>query len=217
MLPPSRLELLRKRILSEYVELETFQIEPTQLQADELQVHLSFYSIIIRLLFNYCLIIIQLLLFVNIVQGRQSGSEEWRTERGETGDREREREAATCAIPLPITKPALKPLPIHKKRVFNLDSSKITLSGAAKFYNSSVRILFIICVICSVFLIREGITPASNQEKGGVFITEMMDVRKGFTVGFDFRLATRGADGFAFVVHRYNKEKEWNKKEYKKE
>lgn len=48
-----------------------------------------------------------------------------------------------------------------------------------------------------------GITPASNSEKGGVYIKELVDIKKGFTIGFDFRMATRGADGFAFVVHRY--------------
>lgn len=76
-----------------------------------------------------------------MAKGRQSGSEEWRTQRGETGDGEkREGEKAACAIPLPITKPAPRPLPIHKKRIFNLDSSKISFSGCARWTGSSVRI-----------------------------------------------------------------------------
>jgi len=57
--------------------------------------------------------------------------------------------------------------------------------GSARYASSSVHI-----------------TPASNAQKGGVYINELIDISKGFTIGFDFRLATRGADGFAFVVHR---------------
>eukprot|EP00026_Physarum_polycephalum_P003463 Phypoly_transcript_03475.p1 GENE.Phypoly_transcript_03475~~Phypoly_transcript_03475.p1 ORF type:complete len:778 (+),score=103.78 Phypoly_transcript_03475:100-2334(+) len=114
------------------------------------------------------------------LQGRQSGSEEWRTQRGEIGD------GGACAVPvIPITKPAPKPLPIHRKRVFNLDSTKISLVGAARFTGTSVHI-----------------TPASNAQKGGVYIKELTQINKGFTIGFDFRMASRGADGFAFVVHR---------------
>jgi hypothetical protein len=36
-----------------------------------------------------------------------------------------------------------------------------------------------------------------------VYIKDLMDIKKGFTIGFDFRMASRGADGFAFVAHRY--------------
>lgn len=70
------------------------------------------------------------------LQGRQSGSEEWRTQRGETGTNPQ-----TCAIPVrPIVKPAPKPLPIHRKRLFNLEASKVSLAGGAQFSGPNLRI-----------------------------------------------------------------------------
>ena len=72
-------------------------------------------------------------------QGRQSGSEEWRTQRGEIGE-----QGGACAIPvIPIIKPAQRPLPIHRQRIFNLDPTKVSLVGAARFSGSSVRILIL--------------------------------------------------------------------------
>ena len=74
-----------------------------------------------------------------IFQGRQSGSEEWRTQRGEIGE-----QGGACAIPvIPIIKPAQRPLPIHRQRIFNLDPTKVSLVGAARFSGSSVRILIL--------------------------------------------------------------------------
>ena len=46
---------------------------------------------------------------------------------------------------------------------------------------------------------------------------EMMDIRKGFTIGFDFRMAPRGADGMAFVIHRCESKEEEEEKEREKE
>jgi hypothetical protein len=45
-LTPARADLLRKRVADEYVELENFQLQPTTLQEDELQVTHMFFIFI---------------------------------------------------------------------------------------------------------------------------------------------------------------------------
>jgi len=127
-------------------------------------------------------------------QGRQSGSEEWRSQRGELG----QGKAEICAVPTTaLTKPTTSsPSLLHSQEVIKMESENannnaqldkfVLVGNAAGDRNNSTII----------------ITPNATGQRGGAWFADLVDISKGFTVRMKIKMSTRGADGMAFVIQR---------------
>jgi len=119
--------------------------------------------------------------------GRQSGSEEWRRQRGELGSTSHDQSSFVSELS-PSSMALIRQL---KTPVFDLSSldgpSQLVFLGCAQVANNTPNHVIL--------------TPKQNDQLGGVFLNRKVGLKGGFVFDFSFAVKEPGADGFAIVIH----------------
>lgn len=117
------------------------------------------------------------------LQGRQSGSEEWRRERGEIGSSSSSSLSCQSLVYVPSFDLALN----EKVVDFSSFDEKPPMNFVqhSHFDQPSRRLI---------------VVPARNDASGAIWLQKKISPLHGFEVNFAFEINKSGADGFAFVL-----------------
>lgn len=142
-MPPARRDIVQQRFVAEQAEFDKIRTNSAPTGIFLQTVFSSFSHHICFLIADW--LFFSLALHSDELQGRQSGSEAWRAERGEIGQNPK---SEFCAVPTASLKKPLTPSPpsLHTHEVIKMDSTNV---------NNNLhldRFVILLFIILSVYL-----------------------------------------------------------------